>query len=176
MKMPGLFTDDSFVPRQQVKKTYQDSLIEQARSLDLDKVDFSSEDFVPRSQIREKQKVYFWIRVYLKEEIDLDPMTELTLTYNPSVEQVNCKFVCYAKKGTEKNQNEDVINYNPEDDKKVLCLMVDAERIDVYSDDIPFLRTLFRISRWYQPSIIRIMELTLQKSNGEKIDFFDIDF
>ena len=151
-------------------------MVEQVRQVDLDKIDFNSEDFSPRSQVKEKQKVYFWIRVYLKEEMTIEPGTELTLTYNPTVEQVNCKFICYAKKGSEKNANEDVINYNSEDDKKVLCLMVDSERIDVYSDDIPFLRTLFRISKWYRPSLIRILELTLETNDGNKIEFFGIDF
>jgi hypothetical protein len=71
--------------------------------------------------------------------------------------------------------DENVINYNPEEDKRILCLMVDSERVDSNSNDIPFIRTLFRVSRWYSPQILKLSELEISFDNNP-IDYYDIDF
>ena len=41
-------------------KVLYDDIAEQVKKLDTDKIDFSKEDFVPRSDISQKQKVYFF--------------------------------------------------------------------------------------------------------------------
>jgi hypothetical protein len=174
MNIPGVF--NSFPDRKEIQKNYTDSLIEQAKSIDLDKVDYSNVDFKPRNKIVESQKVYFWIRVYLNEEVDIKPDTNVNVKYVVSGETLETKFICYAKKGADKNMDENVINYNPEDDRRILCLMIDSERIDKNSDDIPFIRTLFRIGKYYEAQILRNSDLSITDSSGNKLDFYDIDF
>jgi len=174
MNIPGVF--NSFPDRKEIQKNYTDSLIEQVKSIDLDKVDYSNVDFKPRNKIVESQKVYFWIRVYLNEEVDIKPDTNVNVKYVFSGETLETKFICYAKQGAEKDMDENVINYNPEDDRRVLCLMIDAERIDKNSDDIPFIRTLFRIGKYYEAQILRNSDLLITDSSGNKLEFFDIDF
>ena len=172
-----LNTDNVFPDRKELvkRKSYRDSIIESAKSIDIEKIDYSKVDFNPQNKIVEQQKVYFWIRIYLKEEIEIKPDTDITITYLPTEEFIQAKFICFAKKGLDKNGNSEVVDYNPEDDKKVLCLMIDSERIDKNSDDIPFLRSLFRISRWYEAQILRHAELKIEDSTGRILDFYDID-
>lgn len=165
-----------FPDRKEIQKNYVNSLVEQAKSIDLDKIDYSDVDFKPRNKIVESQKVYFWIRVYLNEEIDINPDTTVNIEYTGSGEKLETKFICYAKKGAEQNMDENVINYNPEDDKRILCLMIDSERVNNNSEDIPFIRTLFRIGKYYQAQILRNSDLLVSDSSGNKLEFFDIDF
>ncbi len=169
----GVFPDRKELVK---RRSYRDSIIESAKSIDLEKIDYSNVDFNPQNKIVEQQKVYFWIRIYLKEEIDIQPNTDVTITYLSSEESLVAKFICYAKKGHEKDLEQNVVNYNTEDDKRILCLMVDSDRIDRNSDDIPFLRTLFRISRWYQPQILRLSELRITDTSDREFEFYDIDF
>lgn len=171
-------TDGVFPDRKELAKrrSYRDSIIETAKNIDVDKIDYSNVDFDPQNKIVEQQKVYFWIRIYLKEELDIQPNTDVTITYLPSEESLVAKFICYAKKGHEKDMAQNVVNYNPEDDKRILCLMVDADRIDKYSNDIPFIRSLFRVSRYYQPQILRLSELKITDSESREFEFYEIDF
>jgi len=173
---PNSFNANPFLDRKEIRKSYIDSLIDQASSIDLDKVDFSNVDFNPRNQVVEKQKVYFWIRLYLHDEIDINVDTDITLTYRESGEKLVTKFICFAKKGIDKNMNEMVINYNPEDDRKILCLMIDADKIDNDGNDIPFIRTLFRTSKWFTPQILRKSDLVINDASGNELNFYDIDF
>jgi hypothetical protein len=69
-----------------------------------------------------------------------------------------------------------VTNYNPEDDKKVLCLMVDEERININNQDIPFIKKLFKIGRYYENQVWKKEEMILTKEDGSKLPWFDIDF
>jgi hypothetical protein len=176
--LQNTFNTDPFLDRAEIQKNYTDSygLVEQVRSIDLDKVDYSNVEFKPRNRVVETQKVYFWIRVYLNEEVEIKPDTDINITYAESGEKLETKFICYAKKGADKNMDENVINYNPEDNKKVLCLMIDSERINKNSDDIPFIRTLFRIGKYYTPQILRNNDLLITGSDGVRLEFFDIDF
>ena len=173
-----LDTDNVFPDRKDLAKrrSYRDSIIETAKNIDVEKIDYNNVDFVPQNKVVEEQKVYFWIRVYLKEDTEIEPGTDITIAYTPSEESLVAKFICYAKKGHEKDKQQDVVNYNPEDDKRILCLMVDADRIDKKSEDIPFIRTLFRISRWYQPQILRLSEFKITDSSEIELEFYDIDF
>jgi hypothetical protein len=155
---------------------YYDAIVTQAQSIDTEKLDFKNVDFKPRAEIVEKQRTYFWIRLYLKEETNLSPDQEITLEYIPSGEKLSTTFVCYAKKGLNKDLDEQVVNYNSEDDKKCLCLMIDTDRINVNSDDIPFIRTLFKIGRWWQPQVIRLGELVFRDASGNQLDYYDMEF
>lgn len=169
-------SESIFPDRKEIsKQTYINQIVEQAKEIDVDKIDFNGGNFKPRSEIVEKQKVFFWIRVYLNQEISIEPNTDVKLTYLESGESLITKFITYAKKGTERNLNEMVINYNPEDDTKVLCLMIDSDRIDNNSNDIPFIRSLFRISRWYSPQILRLSDLQISV-NDTPLEYYDIDF
>lgn len=173
-----LNSDNVFPDRKELAKrrSYRDNIIEQAKSIDVEKIDYNGVIFDPQNQIIEEQKVYFWIRIYLKEETDVEPNTDITISYLPTEESLVAKFICYAKKGHEKDRQQDVVNYNPEDDKRILCLMVDADRIDKKSEDIPFIRSLFKISRYYQPQILRLSEFKITDTEDREFEFYEIDF
>lgn len=173
-----LDTDNVFPDRKELAKrrSYRDSIIETAKNIDVEKIDYNGAIFNPQNQIIEEQRVYFCIRIYLKEEVDIQPNTDITITYQPTEEFLVAKFICYAKKGHEKDKQQDVVNYNPEDDKRILCLMVDADRIDKKSEDIPFIRSLFKISRYYQPQILRLSDFKITDTTDREFEFYEIDF
>lgn len=172
---------NTFPSRQEIlnkKNSYQESIINDIKSIDLDKVDFSNGDFKPRSKIIEKQKVYFWIRLYLKnEDVICKPEDIITIKHTPTNEELEVKFICYSKKNIHKDQNQELVNYDTEDDRKVLCLMVDSERITKNSDDIPFIRTLFKISQYYEYNLLKRDELLfINKSSNISLDYYDVTF
>ena len=181
--MMGFSIDDNVFPdrkdlqkKSQESKDLYDDIVDQAKKINLDKVDYASEDFVPRSEIRQKQRVFFWIRVYLKEEIDISPNTDISIIWGETNEKITTKFICYAKKGLDRDLDEQVTNYNPEDDKKVLCLMVEEDRINIDNEDIPFLKTLFKIGRFYQFQVWKREHMIVEDEKGNKLPWFDIDF
>lgn len=159
-----------------ITKSYLDDIIESIKSIDTDNLsDEVSKDVT--TKIVEEQKVYFWIRLYLKDE---DPNIQIgddiTIEYTPSGEKISTKFICYDKKGLSVDHQDEITNYNPEDNKKVLCLMVDTKMIN-YNDDIPFIRTLFKTSYHYEYQLIRRDELLFTNSrNGMLLEYFDVDF
>ena len=176
------FDNEVFPDRKDLKKSLlneklmYDDIAEQAKKIELDKVNFANEDFVPKSKIVQKQAVFLWIRVYLKEDLDIQPNSDIFINYSPTGEKLQCKFICFAKKGLEKDHQDEVVNYTDEDDKRVLCLMVDEERINIHNEDIPFIKTLFKIGRYYQPNVFKRSDLTITNDSDEIIDYFDIDF
>lgn len=161
-----------------VNNNYQNSIIDAIKQYDIDKVDFKNSNYDTVSEISEKQKTYFWIRVYLKEEDNiLNPNDDISIKYNISGEELECKFICYNKKGLDKDNNNQVTNYSGEDDKKVLCLMVDSDRINGNSSDIPFIRSLFKIGRYYEYQLMRRDDLNfIDKKSGSLLEYFDADF
>jgi hypothetical protein len=69
------------------------------------------------------------------------------------------------------------IKYDSEEDKRCAILMIDSQRVNLKSDDIPYLRTLFPLSRWFRPNYIKMNDLEfLHKRSGEKLDHYRIDF
>ena len=105
-------------------KTLYEFVQEQLK--DLDTADLSDEvsdeiitDITP-------EVVYFWTRLYLKEE---NPNVEIgdwvNITYTTSGEKLKCQFFAYGKSGLERDHDDELINFNAEDDKKVICLMVE---------------------------------------------------
>lgn len=177
--------DDIFPSRKQIIENlknkemlsgYQESIINQIKEVDVEKVDFSKGDFKPRTKIAEKQKVYIWIRLYLKEEdTKTKPNDPVKITYTNG-EELDTTFICYSKKGIQHDSNE-IVNYDTEDDRKVLCLMVDLDRINTNSDDIPFIRTMFKTGRYYEYQLIRRDEFKfLNTKTNEIYEYYDVEF
>jgi hypothetical protein len=150
-------------------------LIESIKNLDIDGV--SDEVEAPISDIIEEQKVYFWIRLYINDELnDILQGDDITIKWTPSGEELTTKFICFGKNGLERDHDDQVTNWNPEDDKKILCLMVD-ERVINLSDEIPFIRTLFKTGRHYEYQLVKREELIfVNKRNSMILDYFDCDF
>ena len=159
-----------------VKSDYKELLLEAIKSLDTEGLSDEME-IVSTSKIVEEQKIYFWIRLYLSEEDqNIQIGDDIAISYEPSGEELITKFICYGKSGLERDHNDEVINYNPDDDKKVLCLMVDENQVN-YSQEIPFIRTLFKTGRHYEYQLMRRDELIfINKRNGIILDYFDCDF
>ena len=156
--------------------TLYDFVREQLKDLDTTELsDDVSQD--PEVEIT-PEKVYFWTRVYMKEENpNLQIGDEITIKYLPSGEEMKTQFFAYGKTGLERDHEEDeLVNFNQEDDKKVVCLMVD-EKIVNESDEIPFIRTLFKLGRHYEYNVLRREELVFTcDRSGVLIDWFDCDF
>jgi hypothetical protein len=159
----------------QTRGDYREQLIESIKNLDIDGV--SDEVGDPISNIIEEQKVYFWIRLYINDELnDILQGDDITIKWTPSGEELTTKFICFGKNGLERDHDDQVTNWNPEDDKKILCLMVD-ERVINLSDEIPFIRTLFKTGRHYEYQLVKREELIfVNKRNSMILDYFDCDF
>ena len=158
------------------KIDYREQLLEQIKSIDSETLSNEIE-IVATSTIVEEQKIYFWIRLYLSEE---DPNIEvgddIVLEWTPTGEKLDTKFIAYGKSGLEKDHQGEVVNYNPEDDKKVLCLMIDEKMVN-FNENIPFIRTLFKTGRHYEYQLVRRDELIfVNKKNGHILDYYDCDF
>ena len=154
-----------------------DNLVEQIKVIDTEEVkDWDKFNTNPAMKIVEEQKVYIWIRLFLKEESNIEIGDDILMTYTQSGEQLETKFICYGKTDMGKDHNDEIINYNPEDDKKVLCLMVDQDKINK-GTNIPFIRTLFKTSIHYQYQLVKRDELVFINSRtGETLEYFDCDY
>lgn len=155
-----------------------DNLIEKIKTIDTDSVKEWASTNNPVTNLVEKQRIYIWIRLYLKEECqDLQIGDDFKITYTPSGEYLDCKFICFDKTSLTKEHDslEKVANFNPEDDKKVLCLMLDED--DLKNDSVSFIRTLFKNTRYYQEQVYKRSELTfVNKRNGINLEYFDCAF
>ncbi len=153
-----------------------EQLQEQVKDIDTSNLsdDVSSEVI---STVTEEQKIYFWTRLYLRDENpNIEIGDDIIMSYTPSGEELKAKFVCFEKKGLGREQTDDVTSYNTEDDKKALCLMIDSKDVN-YSDQIPFIRTLFKTGFHYDYQLVKRDELifVLEKS-GIMLDYYDVDF
>ena len=122
-------------------------------------------------------KVYFWTRIYLKDE---NPNIEIgdyvNIKYAVSGEELKTQFFAYGKTGLEKDHDDELINFNSEDDKKVICLMVEEQVVNE-SEDIPFIRTLFKLGRHFEYQVIARDELQfIIERNDILLDYYDCDF
>lgn len=160
-----------------MKSNYIDDLIEQCKNIDTDGVKNWKKDKSPVMKIVEEQKVYFWIRLYLKDEnVNISVGDDITIKYTISGEELKTKFICYGKQGLLKDQGVVVTQYNTEDDKKVLCLMIDEKSVNNNSN-IPFIRTLFKTGNHYEFQLIKREELLfIVDKNNIVLDWFDSDF
>lgn len=172
--------DEKFPDRSQLRYTYQKNLVETIKSMDIKDYDYikaNDDEFVPRTKITQEQKVYFWIRLYLNEEVEIEPNDIVNIIYEPLNETLETSFVCYSKPYRNNSDNDNLVEYEAEDDKKVLCLMVDLSRVNENSDDIPFIRSLFKVSKYYEDRIIRKGELRFViDKNNKNLEYFSIGF
>jgi hypothetical protein len=129
------------------------------------------------TKVKEEQKVYFWVRVYLKEELaDIQPGDDFEICYVPSGEKMITKFVAFGKKNLNRDLDSVIVNYDPEDDKKCLCIMVNEDEMK-NSSDIPFIRTLFKTSPFFQYQVYRREQLVFSNlRTGVICDYIDCDF
>jgi len=158
------------------KSDYRERLLEELRSIDIDTLN-NDYELVATTNIIEEQKIYFWIRLYLNEE---DPNVQIgddiTIEWAPSGEKLTTKFICYAKKGLEKDYQNQVTNYSSEDDRRILCLMIDVKLVNG-NEDIPFIRTLFKTGYHYEYQLVKRSELLFINSRNNMIlDYYDCDF
>ena len=156
--------------------SYQERLIEQAKNIDTEKIDFESSDFKPRQKVIEKQKIFRWSRLFIKEEIsDLKVNDTINISHSITGELLETTFICYAKKNLEKDSDENIVAFTGEEDKKILCLMIDTENLE--SDKVKFIRTLFQNTRWYEFQLLKRTELKfINTRTGENIEYFDVTF
>jgi len=156
-----------------------DNLVEQIITIDTNSIENWDESSNPISNIVEKQQIYIWIRLYLKEESSkIEIGDDISMVYKPSGEKLETKFICYGKSDhkTESKDHEDVVNYNHEDDKKVLCLMVDQDKIN-NGTDIPFIRTLFKTGIHYEYQLLKRDDLVfLNERTKDTLEYFDCDY
>lgn len=152
-----------------------DSLIEQIKEIDTKDLK-DDVDNNPQMKIIEKQKVYFWIRLFLKEELtDLEIGDDFEICYLSSGEKLLTKFIAFGKKNLNRDLDEEIVNYDPEDDKRILTLMVDSDELQ--SDKIPFIRTLFKASPYFQFQVYKRTDLTFtNKRNNQIVEYIDCDF
>lgn len=154
-----------------------DSIVQQIKQIDRD--DLSDDvDQGPLSSEVEKQKVYIWIRLYIKEEMsDLKEGDDFKIKYLDSGEELITKFICFGKKNSFKDSDDyDQIQITAEDDTKCLCLMVDEQEIQT-SDDIPFIRSLFRVSKHFTYQVYKREELVFTNTRtGQSVEYIDCDF
>ena len=173
-----------FPTREQIKKdaeqpkiaTYQEYLIEQIKNIDLSNIDYTNVNFEELQRETIKSKIYFWTRVYISNEINIQPDDDVSITYTYSGEKLMTKFICYSKKGVISDNNT-IIQFDNEDDKKVLCLMVDEDKINNDSEDIRFIRRLFKNSKYFSYEILRRADLVIKnETQNYIIEYYDIDF
>jgi hypothetical protein len=158
------------------KSTYLDDIVETIKSIDTKNLS-DDIDNSPLSKVIEEQKVYFWIRLFLKEEDpNINIGDDIVIEWVPTGEKLETKFIAWGKKGFDKDGEDEITSYSSEDDKKVLSLMIDTKMVN-FNDNIPFIRTLFKTGYHYQDTIFRRSELLfVNKRNGMILDYFDSDF
>lgn len=159
-----------------LKTTHYDNIIEQIKSIDTDKLS-DDIDNSPSSKVIEEQKIYFWIRLYLKEEdVNVEPGDDIIIKWKTSGEELKTKFIAYGKKGLDKDNDDAVTQYVNEDDKRVLSLMIDTKMVN-FNDEIPFIRTLFKTGHHYEYQLVKRNELLfINEKNNIELDYYDCDF
>lgn len=156
--------------------SYYEKLVEQIK--DIDTTDLSDDvDSSVVSKVTEEQRIYFWIRLYLNDDnINAEIGDDIVINYTPSGEKLNTKFICYDKKGLSKDHHGELTSYETEDDRKILCLMIDTKMVN-NNDDVPFIRTLFKTGYHYEFQLIKRDELQfVMDKSGLVLEYYDIDF
>lgn len=158
------------------ENSYYESLVEQIKQIDTTNLsDDVSKD--AQSKVVNKQMVYFWIRLFLKEEDSkVKPGDDIIIKWKPTGEELETKFIAYGKKGLDKDHEDTVTQYVNDDDPKILSLMIDTEMVN-FNDDIPFIRTLFKTGYHYEYQLVKRNELVfIHKTEGYELDYYDCDF
>jgi len=150
---------------------YYDSLVEQLKDVDTSKMP-TNVDSDTSNKVIEKQKTFIWIRLYLKEEIsDITIGDMFEMVYDD--ESLPCQFIAFGK--TNMNRDYDnLVNYDPDDDEKQLCLMIDQ---DLLTSEVPFLRSLFRSTPYFQYQVYRRSELEfINQRTNDSYEYLDAEF
>jgi len=155
-----------------------ESLIEQIKGIDTKDLSDTHVDYADPITTKEieKQKVYYWIRLYLKDELsDIKIGDDFNITYVFSGETLSGKFIAFGKKNLNRDLDNVIVNYDPEDNPKCLCIMVDEE--EMKSEKIPFIRTLFKTSTYFEYQVYRREELTFTNTRTlQTCEYVDCDF
>lgn len=153
-----------------------DLIKEQVKNIETDNLSDDVDQTVSLEE-SEKQKTYFWVRVYLKDELkDVVPGDDFEICYSPSGEKTTLKFIAFGKKNLNRDLDTLVVaNYEPEDNPKCLCLMVDED--EMKSDSIPFIRTLFKTSPYFEFQVYRREQLVFTNMRTKEVCvYIDCDF
>jgi hypothetical protein len=154
-----------------------DLIVQQVKNLDTKELSEDVDQSPVYNQI-ERQRVYIWIRLFIKEELsDLKEGDSFSITYLESGEKMITKFICFGKKNSFKDsQDLNQIQMVSDDDPKCLCLMVDEEDIQK-GEHIPFIRTLFKISKHFEYQVYRRDDLQFKNERtGQILEYIDCDF
>ena len=157
--------------------SFYEDLVKQSQGIDTTKLD-ENVSTTPDTKIVETTKIFFWIRLYLKEELsDLVLGDDIQISYLPENENLVTKFICFGKTNLNKDYNSDSVSqYDPDDDKKILCLMIDEETIKT-RQDIPFIRTMFKTSIYYKYQLMRRTDLVFTNMRtNQSIEYIDCSF
>lgn len=152
-----------------------EKIINDIINLDKDTVSKLNDEFDVKVNIVEPQRVFIWTRIYLKDELeDILEGDQIELHYIPTDEKLVTTFSTWERMG----QNKDKIGYFvsnvSELDKKILILLIDESHL---TEEVPFIRTLFRDSRYYEYQLMKKSELIVtNKRTNHKIDYIDISF
>jgi len=124
--------------------------------------------------IKEKQKIFIWIRIFLKEEQDIEIGSKINMIYKPSGESMGTVFGAYNKKNVNSDNEEQVVEYVSDDDKTCLCLMVDLETINDIDNNLDYLRTIFKDGRYFDSNnlFIREDELSFVLDGYGELDYY----
>ena len=162
---------------EEIEYSIYDQLVEQIKNIDSDDLSDDVSQTPTMSEV-EKQKVYIWIRLFLKEEIsDIKDGDEFMIKYKSSGEELSTTFICFGKQNSFKDSEDYTeIQMLSDDDEKVLCLMVNEEDIKI-GESIPFIRTLFKGSIHYQEQVYHRDDLTFTNTRTlEVMNYIDCDF
>ena len=168
MELPGQRKD-------LLNTNYRSGLVEQLNgmlnNISEEQIAEMSDDNVTEIKTISEQKQYFWIRIYLKEEdTELEQGDEIKIKYLPTNEELEMLFGGYEKEGMNRDFDDEVSNYTNKSDKTILCCMIDVERVNKNSEDIPLLRTFFKNSRYYENNIFLKKEIKVV-CEGKDLDF-----
>ncbi len=169
---------ETFSDKVSMSGLYED-IVKQVMDMDINTEELSnSVSSDPIVSEIEKQKVYVWIRLYLKEDSDvsLNIGDDFTIVYSLTGESMKSKFVYFGKRGAIKDSVEfGELNTSLEDDKNILCLMVDEDYLR--NDEIPFLRSLFKTSPYFTYQVYNRENLVFTNLRTlESIDYVDCEF
>lgn len=126
------------------------------------------------TNVIESQQEYYWIRLYINEESEFSPKDIITMTHLPTNESIDLIFTNYDKKKRTNKQSEDLEEFTLEEDKEILCLLVNMTKL--HSDtDKDFIRTLFRKSKFYKERLLKRKDIKFEL-NGNQITYYDVMF
>lgn len=174
-----------FKPRKEIQREKKikgivgtDEILNKLKNVNLNDISFGEdeEDYDILNQIVDKQLVFTWSRLLINEEIeDLQIGDEIIMSYKYSDLTLELKFGAFAKVTEVSSTEEGVTEYITEDDKRVLCLMVNEE----YLKDAKYstISRLFKRSKFFEYLTIQKGDLVFKnKRTNEPIDFYSFSY